>query len=159
MNWNKISHTWKNRFASLIGWSKIRNAFSHSKIWCENLSMYEINGFSVIMIIILIYVNYSTLLNVIPGADWLQGPHVYALFSSYGMTSKQINQLFVVGFGSSMVFGTVVGSFADKMWVLLSIWCYPVCRFRHQCMLLLISFEGHFMTSNGSFWVCRSLGN
>ncbi|XP_078381242.1 molybdate-anion transporter-like isoform X1 [Oculina patagonica] len=49
------------------------------------------------------------------GADWLQGPHVYALFSSYGMTSKQINQLFVVGFGSSMVFGTVVGSFADKL--------------------------------------------
>jgi len=31
------------------------------------------------------------------------------------MTSKQINQLFVVGFGSSMVFGTVVGSFADKL--------------------------------------------
>ncbi|XP_068739915.1 molybdate-anion transporter-like [Montipora capricornis] len=49
------------------------------------------------------------------GADWLQGPHVYALFSSYGMTSKQINQLFVVGFGSSMMFGTVVGSFADKI--------------------------------------------
>jgi len=49
------------------------------------------------------------------GADWLQGPHVYALFSSHGMTSKQINQLFVVGFGSSMVFGTVVGSFADKL--------------------------------------------
>ena len=73
------------------------------------------------MIIILIYVYYSTLLNVIPGADWLQGPHVYALFSSYGMTSKQINQFFVVGFGSSMVFGTVVGSFADKMCVLLII--------------------------------------
>nr|XP_058958611.1 molybdate-anion transporter-like isoform X1 [Pocillopora verrucosa] len=31
------------------------------------------------------------------------------------MTSKQINQLFVVGFGSSMVFGTVVGSFADRL--------------------------------------------
>lgn len=40
---------------------------------------------------------------------------MYALFSSHGMTSKQINQLFVVGFGSSMVFGTVVGSFADKL--------------------------------------------
>lgn len=51
----------------------------------------------------------------IVGADWLQGPHVYALFSSYGMTSKQINQLFVVGFGSSLAFGTVVGSFADKL--------------------------------------------
>lgn len=48
------------------------------------------------------------------GADWLQGPHVYALFSSYGMSSKQIGELFVVGFGSSMIFGTVIGSFADK---------------------------------------------
>ena len=56
-------------------------------------------------------------IHFILGADWLQGPHVYALFSSYGMTSKQINQLFVVGFGSSMMFGTFVGSFADKMWV------------------------------------------
>ncbi|XP_067056219.1 molybdate-anion transporter-like isoform X1 [Acropora muricata] len=58
---------------------------------------------------------YITVYLVAQGADWLQGPHVYALFSSYGMTSKQINQLFVVGFGSSMVFGTVVGSFADKI--------------------------------------------
>jgi len=33
---------WETRFASLIGRSKIRNAFSHSKIRCENLSMYEI---------------------------------------------------------------------------------------------------------------------
>ena len=33
----------KNRFASLIGWSQIWNAFSHSKIWCENLCMYKIN--------------------------------------------------------------------------------------------------------------------
>ncbi|XP_031574732.1 molybdate-anion transporter-like [Actinia tenebrosa] len=49
------------------------------------------------------------------GADWLQGPHVYALYSSYGMTSLQISQLFVAGFGSSMIFGTVIGSFADKL--------------------------------------------
>ncbi|EDO37332.1 predicted protein, partial [Nematostella vectensis] len=48
-------------------------------------------------------------------ADWLQGPHVYALFSSYGLTPLQINQLFVAGFGSSMIFGTIVGSFADKL--------------------------------------------
>lgn len=49
------------------------------------------------------------------GSDWLQGPHVYALYASYGMTSLQINQLFVAGFGASMIFGTVVGSFADKL--------------------------------------------
>ena len=40
-----IIHSWKNRFASLIGRSKIRNAFSHSKIWYENLCihMYKLN--------------------------------------------------------------------------------------------------------------------
>lgn len=46
--------------------------------------------------------------------DWLQGPHVYALYDSYGMTTHQIEILFVAGFGSSMIFGTVVGSFADR---------------------------------------------
>lgn len=46
--------------------------------------------------------------------DWLQGPHVYALYESYGMTVHQIELLFVAGFGSSMIFGTFVGSFADK---------------------------------------------
>ena len=50
-------------------------------------------------------------------ADWLQGPYVYALYEHYGMTPHQIEQLFVGGFGSSMIFGTVVGSFADKLWV------------------------------------------
>ena len=46
--------------------------------------------------------------------DWLQGPHVYALYESYDMTKHQIEILFIAGFGSSMLFGTIVGSFADK---------------------------------------------
>ncbi|XP_033744845.1 molybdate-anion transporter-like isoform X1 [Pecten maximus] len=46
--------------------------------------------------------------------DWLQGPHVYALYDSYGMSAHDIEVLFVAGFGSSMVFGTIVGSIADK---------------------------------------------
>ncbi|CAI4227189.1 unnamed protein product [Auanema sp. JU1783] len=46
--------------------------------------------------------------------DWLQGPHVYALYDSYGMSKHQIEILFIAGFGSSLVFGTIVGSFADK---------------------------------------------
>lgn len=50
----------------------------------------------------------------IAAGDWLQGPHVYALYASYGMTTHQIEILFVAGFGSSMIVGTVVGSFADK---------------------------------------------
>ncbi|CAK9297468.1 unnamed protein product [Gordionus sp. m RMFG-2023] len=46
--------------------------------------------------------------------DWLQGPYVYVLYQSYGMTSHQIEILFVAGFGSSMLFGTLVGALADK---------------------------------------------
>lgn len=46
--------------------------------------------------------------------DWLQGPYVYALYADYNMSKHDIEVLFVAGFGSSMIFGTVVGSFADK---------------------------------------------
>uniref|UniRef100_A0A1I8B3X6 MFS domain-containing protein n=1 Tax=Meloidogyne hapla TaxID=6305 RepID=A0A1I8B3X6_MELHA len=61
--------------------------------------------------------------------DWLQGPHVYALYQSYDLTKHQIGLLeklkitfslnilellFIAGFGSSLIFGTFVGSFADK---------------------------------------------
>jgi len=47
-------------------------------------------------------------------ADWLQGPYVYALYASYGFSSGENALLFVAGFSSSMLFGTVVGSMADK---------------------------------------------
>jgi len=46
--------------------------------------------------------------------DWLQGPYIYALYDSYGLSTHDIERLFVAGYGSSMVFGTIVGSFADK---------------------------------------------
>jgi MFS transporter, MFS domain-containing protein family, molybdate-anion transporter len=46
--------------------------------------------------------------------DWLQGPHVYALYESYSMSKHEIEILFITGFGSSMLFGTIIGSFADK---------------------------------------------
>ena len=48
------------------------------------------------------------------GGDWLQGPYVYALYQHYGYTVKDIGRLFIAGFGSSMIFGTIVGSLADK---------------------------------------------
>jgi len=46
--------------------------------------------------------------------DWLQGPYVYALYAHYGMSTHDIEILFVAGFGSSMIFRTIVGSIADK---------------------------------------------
>ncbi|CAG5117021.1 unnamed protein product [Candidula unifasciata] len=57
---------------------------------------------------------YLTVYLLAMAGDWLQGPHVYALYESYGMTTDQIDILFVAGFGSSMFVGTIVGSFADK---------------------------------------------
>lgn len=47
--------------------------------------------------------------------DWLQGPYVYALYDAYGFSKADIAVLFVAGFGSSMVFGTFVGSLADML--------------------------------------------
>eukprot|EP00002_Diphylleia_rotans_P039259 TRINITY_DN9073_c0_g1_i1.p1 TRINITY_DN9073_c0_g1~~TRINITY_DN9073_c0_g1_i1.p1 ORF type:complete len:432 (+),score=78.36 TRINITY_DN9073_c0_g1_i1:54-1349(+) len=47
-------------------------------------------------------------------ADWLQGPYIYALYQSYGYEMQDIATLFIAGFLSSGVFGTFVGSVADK---------------------------------------------
>eukprot|EP01098_Paradermamoeba_levis_P007008 TRINITY_DN2912_c0_g1_i5.p1 TRINITY_DN2912_c0_g1~~TRINITY_DN2912_c0_g1_i5.p1 ORF type:complete len:450 (-),score=150.21 TRINITY_DN2912_c0_g1_i5:137-1486(-) len=58
--------------------------------------------------------NFLVIYIVAMGSDWLQGPYVYALYRAYGFDKEQIAQLFVVGFLSSMVFGTVVGGLADK---------------------------------------------
>ena len=46
-------------------------------------------------------------------SDWLQGPYVYALYAKYGFEQNEIAQLFVAGFGSSMIFGSFVGGMAD----------------------------------------------
>jgi len=47
--------------------------------------------------------------------DWLQGPYMYALYAAYGFEHEQIAALFVAGFGSSMIFGTFIGSLADTV--------------------------------------------
>ena len=48
-------------------------------------------------------------------ADWLQGPYVYALYSSYGFSKHNIAVLFIGGFGASMVFGTFAGVLSDRL--------------------------------------------
>lgn len=54
-----------------------------------------------------------------PASDWLQGPYVYELYREYGYDQGQIATLFVAGFGSSMIAGTVVGSLADTLCVVV----------------------------------------
>lgn len=58
--------------------------------------------------------NYLLVYSIMMAGDWLQGPYVYYLYSQYGFGKGEIGQLFIAGFGSSMVFGTIVGSLADK---------------------------------------------
>lgn len=58
--------------------------------------------------------NYLVVYSLMMAGDWLQGPYVYYLYTTYGYGKGEIGQLFIAGFGSSMLFGTIVGSLADK---------------------------------------------
>ncbi|VAH68777.1 unnamed protein product [Triticum turgidum subsp. durum] len=58
--------------------------------------------------------NYVLVYSLMMSGDWLQGPYVYYLYSQYGFDKGDIGRLFIAGFGSSMLFGTIVGSLADR---------------------------------------------
>ncbi|KAL6132226.1 hypothetical protein ACLB2K_070597 [Fragaria x ananassa] len=58
--------------------------------------------------------NYLVVYSLMMAGDWLQGPYVYYLYTTYGFGKGDIGHLFIAGFGSSMLFGTIVGSLADK---------------------------------------------
>ncbi|XP_010934492.1 uncharacterized protein [Elaeis guineensis] len=58
--------------------------------------------------------NYIVVYSLMMAGDWLQGPYVYYLYHTYGFGKGEIGRLFIAGFGSSMLFGTIVGSLADK---------------------------------------------
>ncbi|KAJ3148636.1 Molybdate-anion transporter [Geranomyces michiganensis] len=58
--------------------------------------------------------NYLLVYALVMTADWLQGPSTYPLYKFYGYDLAEIAILFVVGFLSSAIFGTLIGSFADK---------------------------------------------
>lgn len=47
-------------------------------------------------------------------ADWLQGPYIYKLYSDYGYSNDTIAYLYITGFASGCIFGTVVGQLADR---------------------------------------------
>ncbi len=58
--------------------------------------------------------NYLLVYLLAVAADWIQGPYVYALYTHYGYDKKAVGHLYIAGFASSAVFGTIVGSLADK---------------------------------------------
>jgi len=87
--------------------------------------------------------------------DWLQGPYVYALYDAYGFSHRGISQLFVAGFGASMVFGTFVGSITDtigrkkgcQLYCLLYIASCMTKHFSHYWVLMVGRVTGGIATS------------
>jgi MFS family permease len=59
--------------------------------------------------------NYLTVYLLVTFSDWLKGPYVYALYEAYGFSTWQIAQLFIMGYISSLVFGTLTGAMSDKL--------------------------------------------
>jgi len=88
-------------------------------------------------------------------ADWLQGPYVYALYAAYGFDSHEIAELFVAGFGSSLVFGCFVGTFTDKfgrkkcciLYCILYILSCMTKHFRVYSVLMIGRVTGGIATS------------
>lgn len=56
----------------------------------------------------------GTVVDAAAAGDWLQGPYVYHLYEHYGFSVRDIGRLFIMGFGSSAVFGTLAGAMTDK---------------------------------------------
>lgn len=71
--------------------------------------------------------NYLIVFMLAMFSDWLQGPYVYELYVSYGFSQSEIAELFVCGFASSMVVGTMVGGLADKLGRKVMCIMYSVC--------------------------------
>lgn len=75
-------------------------------------------------------------------ADWMQGPYVYKLYSFYGFSKGEIGSLFVAGFFSSMVFGTIVAGLADRF------------GRRQMCMIYSFVYGAACLTKHSTnFWV------
>ena len=47
-------------------------------------------------------------------SDWLKGAYIYKLYSWHGYEEDSIALLYVAGFVSSAVFGTVSGTLTDR---------------------------------------------
>jgi len=89
---------------------------------------------------------YLTVYSLVMLGDWLQGPYVYALYDAYGYSQHDNAVLFVVGFGSSMVFGTFIGSLSDKL------------GRKNGCLVYVACYVGSCLTKHFNSFPVLSLG-
>jgi MFS family permease len=103
----------------------------------------------------LLYKMYLPAYLLATSADWLQGPYKYALYSSYGYSQRDIAHLFVAGYGSGMILGSIVGGLADQYGRKKLCICYCLCymfsvsmkHFKNFYLLLLGRVAGGIATS------------
>ncbi|KAI0760602.1 hypothetical protein C8Q74DRAFT_1208199 [Fomes fomentarius] len=58
---------------------------------------------------------YLLVYAIVGGADWLQGPYMYSLYSvQYGLQERVVALLFVVGYSSGGIASPLVGNWADQ---------------------------------------------
>ncbi|GBG31436.1 Molybdate-anion transporter [Hondaea fermentalgiana] len=67
-------------------------------------------------------------------ADWIQGPYLYKLYSFIGFGKGEIGYLFLAGYCSSALFGTLVGGLADRF------------GRKKTCLLFCLLYSGTCMT-------------
>jgi MFS transporter, MFS domain-containing protein family, molybdate-anion transporter len=56
---------------------------------------------------------YLSVLSIVLLSDWLQGSYQYSLYKSYGYSLTEIAHFFILGFSSSALIGTFIGSICD----------------------------------------------
>ena len=79
--------------------------------------------------------NYLIVFGLVRLADWIQGPYVYKIYSSYGYTKNDIGYLYVIGFIASGIFGIFNGIICDKFGRKLT--CLIFCvLFGLNCMII-----------------------
>ncbi|KAK3930317.1 Molybdate-anion transporter [Frankliniella fusca] len=83
-------------------------------------------------------------------SDWLQGPYVYRLYHEYNFDDTVISKLFLAGFLSSSLFGSVVGHLADRYGrkKLCVIFCllYSFCCFTKAFQSIWILLVSRFLS-------------
>lgn len=85
---------------------------------------------------------YLSIWSICVAADWLQGPYVYALYAAYGFEKHVVALLFVIGFGSSLLFSCFVGSVADQVG-------RKRCCMVYCCLYIVSCLTKHF----NCFWI------
>jgi MFS family permease len=61
--------------------------------------------------------NFMLVFLLVSAADWFQGPYIYAIYHSYGLSIGDIGYLFLIGYLTSMICGPIVGVLADRLYV------------------------------------------